>query len=324
MKRLLNILCYCLLPFLSVAQNTDSISTKRTDPYSYFRFNYDNDFFSATDQFYTQGTYFELISPFVKKIPLAHALIPLKGSVNYYGLEFEQDVFTPSSIRRDTVFTGDRPFAALVYLSQFLISIDPVKRIRLNTKIDMGLLGPCAKGKETQQNIHRWLDNIQPLGWQYQVASDYMLNYNIQFEKGIFLRKGFEFIGTTAARAGTIYTDASAGALIRSGWMNSYFQNIGITKYRDASTKKFQAYLFCRGDAKVVGYNATLQGGVFNPTSIYTIGPDKIERIVFTGSYGLVITYKRLSLEYTKVYLTPEFYKGFEHAWGHCNISFCF
>jgi lipid A 3-O-deacylase len=143
-------------------------------------------------------------------------------------------------------------------------------------------------------------------------------------EKGLIVTNGFECIGTTAARAGTIYTDVSAGAMLRAGLMNSWFDHLGISRRPEKFKRKFQAYLFCKGDAKAVGYNATLQGGLFNRTSIYTINADKIQRIVFTGSYGIVVSYKRLSLEYTKVYMTPEFYKGFEHAWGHCNITVCF
>lgn len=324
MKRVLPVLPLLLSSLLSAAQPADSLSKNSTSKDSYFRFNYDNDFFSATDIYYTQGTYFELITPWIKKIPLSHVLLPLKGATNYYGLEFEQDVFTPSSIRRDTVFTGDRPFSAAVYISQFLVSVQQEKKMRLSSKIDFGLLGPCAKGKETQQNIHRWLDNIQPLGWQYQVASDYIINYDLLFEKGLFLRKGIEIIGTAGLRAGTLYTDAAAGAMLRTGWMNSWFRNLGLTRYDKENTRKFQAYLFFKGEAKAVAYNASLQGGVFNHTSIYTISADKTERVVYKGAYGIVLAYKRVSLEYTKVFLTPEFYKGSDHSWGHCNISVCF
>ena len=307
-----------------IAQDSDSLPASSTSRDSYFRFNYDNDLFSGTDRFYTQGTYFDLISPCVQVVPLKYLLPSLKQSVNYHGIAFEQDVFPPSTIRSDTVLAGDRPFSALVYLSQFRISVSKEKELRLSSKIDFGLIGPGAKGKETQQHIHRWTNNDQPLGWQYQVAEDYMLNYAVQLEKGLFIRNGFECIGTAAARAGTIYTDASASGLIRAGWMDNYFEHLGLSKKPKKFNRKFQYYVFCKGDVKAVGYNATLQGGMFNKTSMYILSSDKIQRIVYSGSYGFVFAFKRLSVEFTKVFITPEYYNGPDHSWGHCHVSVCF
>jgi lipid A 3-O-deacylase len=46
------------------AQKADSLKQDH-----YFRLNYDNDFFSATDRYYTQGILAELILPGIKKSP---------------------------------------------------------------------------------------------------------------------------------------------------------------------------------------------------------------------------------------------------------------
>ncbi len=67
------------------------------------RLQYDNDFFSATDRYYTQGIHLTIIHPVIKYSPISYALIRLKNqSLNYYGLEIAQDCFTPKSIRYDT------------------------------------------------------------------------------------------------------------------------------------------------------------------------------------------------------------------------------
>lgn len=299
---------------------TDSLKTKER----LFRYTYENDFFSATDRYYTQGIYFELILPSFKKAIFSKTLIPLRhANINYYGINIERQGFTPVSISHEGIFYGERPFACVFYLSHSLISINTQKRIRLNTKLDLGIIGPMAKGEEEQKAIHKSLVNIQPLGWENQIANDYVVNYDLLYEKGVIEKKHLEIVGLAGCRAGTLYDDISGGVLIRAGWMNSYFENLGIVKHSQAK-KKFRCTLFARGEVKIVGYNATMQGGVFNKKSIYTLPDSNITRVVATTSAGITISYKRLSLEYAKFYITPEFKNGVDHGWGHIVIFFCF
>ena len=92
-----------------------------------------------------------------------------------------QDCFTPASIRRDTFLRGDRPFAATMYLGHFKISNREEKKQRLISEIDLGAIGPCAVCEEEQKGIHRSLLNIQPLGWEFQISNDVLLNYRMRY-----------------------------------------------------------------------------------------------------------------------------------------------
>ncbi|HWY34995.1 MAG TPA: lipid A-modifier LpxR family protein, partial [Nitrosopumilaceae archaeon] len=177
---------------------------------------------------------------------------------------------------------------------------------------------------EEQKDIHRWTKNIQPLGWQYQISNDIILNYSIQYEKGFLNSNYFELIGLTKIRLGTLYDDLSTGFLIRTGIMNSYFVNLGLVNQPNNKLHNFRCYFFAKGEIKAIGYNATMEGGALNKKSIYTIPPQDIDR--FTGILytGITISYKRLALEYTQSFLTPEFKNGLPHGWGHCNITVCF
>lgn len=332
----LRILIFFQLLFSSAVAQSDSTTSeiKISKPESYFRVNYDNDFFSATDRYYTQGIYLEFIFPFIKKSPLSKLLIPLnKNSINYYGINLEQDGFTPRSIRHDSIYFGERPYASVFFVSHFLVSIAKGKKQRLTSRFDLGIIGPDAKGEEEQKAIHFALKNIQPLGWEYQIAGDYVINYNLKFEKGLYVKKKFEFIGFAASRIGTLYDDLSLGILLRAGRMQSYFDNLGlnaaskkksIQNVSPVINKKFQFHAFSKGEIKTVAYNATMQGGFFNKNSIYTIPSNDIKRIVAIAYVGVVISYKAMSLEYTKAYISPEFKNGLHHGWGHCNITFCF
>lgn len=320
---------FLFLVFISLGlrSQTDTIQKPLDKDNRYFSFNYDNDFFSATDRYYTQGVYLELIAPFIKRSPLSRLLIPLnKRSQNYYGLMARQDCFTPGSIRYDTLNYLDRPYAATMYLSHFLISIDELKRRRFTTKLDLGIIGPCAVCEEEQKGIHRALVNIQPLGWENQLSTDYIVNYTLGLEQGLFTSRYFEAMASGDLRAGTIYDDISLGIMIRGGFMAGYFKQLGIIKnapdsYRDKN--KFQLYGFAKAKTRFVGYNATIQGGLFDK-DIHSLPASSINRYVLQGTYGIVIAYKRFSAEYTKIIQTPEFVRGRDHGWGHCNLTFCF
>ena len=172
------ILLFTLYVTSSIAKS-DTLPTIANKQERYFKFNYDNDFFSERDRYYTQGVYLEFIMPFVKKSPLSKLLISLdKTANNYYGITLEQDVFTPRSIRVDRIYYTERPFCGVFLFSHTLASINKEKKQRLNTRLDIGLIGPEAMGEEEQKGVHHALDNIQPQGWEYQISTDFIINYN--------------------------------------------------------------------------------------------------------------------------------------------------
>lgn len=300
------------------AQAPDSLSK----PESYLNINYDNDFFSATDRYYTQGIQVQFIHRIVRYLPFSYALICLgKGSRNYYGLNLEQDCFTPKSIRYDTINYLERPFAATAFFSHFLVSLDSRRKQSLQTQLDLGILGPCARCEDEQKAIHKALVNIRPLGWEAQIAEDYIINYRLKYEKALLYSPYAELMANGAIRAGTLYTDGSLGIHFRAGWMNPYFSNLGIEKQ---GGRRFQLYAFLRANARAVGYNATMQGGLFHTNSIFIIPGKDISRLVYDGTAGVHLVIRRVQLEYSRSYITPEFIRGVDHGWGRVAFSFCF
>ncbi len=290
---------------------------------NYVKFNYDNDFFNATDRYYTQGVSLTFTLPILKYSPVSYGLIRLnKRALNYYTLQLEQNCYTPNNIRHIGVFYGERPFSATFFVSHSLNSINTSKKMLLQTQIDLGIIGPCAKCKEEQIAIHTALVNIQPLGWENQIQGDYVINYRAKFEKGFINKKYFEMMGNVSARLGSLYTDASVGVNLRFGILSPYFNNLGLEK--NPIHKKYKFYGVFKLNSKLVGYNAVLQGGLWNKETIYVLSDDKVLRGVFEGFAGVVVAYKRFSLEYGRVYLTPEFYGGLDHGWGKCSIIVCF
>lgn len=308
-KYLLFFLAAFIFTFSACSQ-ADSSVFKISDR-KYLSINYDNDFFNATDRYYTQGIKFELVLPGLRKSPVMHLLPKLSNSVVQYGLIAVQDCFTPASIRRDTFIRGDRPYAATMYLGHFKISNSEEKRERLTSEIDVGAIGPCAVCEQEQKAIHKALVNIQPLGWESQIRNDVLLNYRMRYDKNLLSSNYFNLTGLAEFNAGTIYDNASVGANIRLGKMQGYFAN--------ARTKKLQLYGFAQGWVKGVAYNGTMQGGLFS-TSVNTVTAAEISNVVLRGTYGICLTYKNIALEYSKTYITREIKAWWPHGWGHVNI----
>ncbi len=312
------IIILCLSGNVLRAQVPDSLPK----PEGYFKVVYDNDFFSATDRYYTQGIQVQFIHRIMGYSPFSYALIRLgKGSRNYYGLNLEQDCFTPKSIRYDTINYLERPFAATAFFSHFLVSLDAEQKQLLQTQLDLGVLGPCARCEDEQKAIHKALVNIRPLGWEAQIAEDYIINYRVKYEKALFYSPYAELMANGAIRAGTLYTDASLGINFRAGWMNPYFNNLGIEKN---GGRKFQLYVFFRANTRAVVYNATMQGGLFHTNSIFTVPDKDISRVVYDGTAGVHLVIKRVQLEYSRSYITPEFVRGVDHGWGRVAVAVCF
>ena len=85
--------------------------------------------------------------------------------------------------------------------------------------------------------------------------------------------------------------------------------------------KKFRYYLYGQTETSIIGYDASLQGGLFNHSSPYTISSGNITRVTFQGDYGIVVSFRKIYLEYCQSYLTKEFSTGKFHRWGGIRIG---
>jgi lipid A 3-O-deacylase len=283
-------------------------------------FAYDNDLFYGTDRYYSQGVLLDISVPGLSALPLSKILVRLNSQANnYYWAGLEQDCFTPKSILLDTVNRTDRPFCGLLYLSRKLVSMNHLKKRRLTTEIDLGVIGPAAGCEQTQKTIHRFTNNDEPHGWQFQLKNDLLLNYSALLEQGLIVTKYFEAVVSAEAKAGTVYDQAGVGILIRTGKMNGYFQNIGL----DRSSKKFQFFIKAGGKASFVAYNGTMQGGLFTQ-SAHEVAAAQIQKLVYSYNAGAVMAYKRISLEYSQTFISPEITNGLDHGWGRCALMWAF
>ena len=288
----------------------------RTPEERWFRFRYDNDFFTATDQYYTQGIRLELCAPWITRSPLRHVL-PLLGKAGPQrdNLFAQQECFTPTSIRRDTILRTDRPFAAALYIGQRSISTNTDRKQQLTSALSIGVIGPCALCAEEQRGIHKALNNIEPLGWQFQIQNDVILNYTLQFDQRLIASRYAEISGGAGATVGSFRTHADLNLRGEIGLFNSRFDE------PVDNPKKLRISAFLQGNTRFVGYDATFQGGLFNTDDPHVISPSNMERIVLFAEGGVTFRYRGIGLSYTKSFNTRQFTTGRDHAWGSCVIT---
>jgi len=317
MRKLHSLVLLLFVPAIMLGQKIDNMASLRDikSP-NYFRFHYDNDYFTSTDKEYTQGYNFELTSPRLAKNPVNYLFLKPKTSEFKYGISLEHIGFTANNIASDQIQFDDRPFAAAIMIKSFAIATDTVSKTRIASSLNIGIIGPGAFGGDMQKGIHEATGNTIPKGWYNQIKNDVVLNYELTYEKQLLRFHNFFTLQTTAtARFGTLFTNASVGLNATIGLINSPFTSV-------KNKNKFQLYLYTQPLANVIGHDATLQGGLFNRESIYTIKNSDIERFTLQNNYGIVLQYKWLYLEYSRTILTREFSYGSSHKWGGIRMGF--
>jgi hypothetical protein len=308
-----------LLPAVLYAQKIDNTASFRDiQSERYFRIHYDNDYFAATDKNYTQGYSLELVSPGLKNNLVNYLFIKPAGSEIRYGLFIEHIGFTPKNIKSPEIQFGDRPFAAAIMLKSFLMATDIMNTSRFTSSFSAGIIGPGAFGKEMQVGIHKATGNVIPQGWQNQVKNDVVLNYEVGYEKQILKYSNlFSLQSNSSLRLGTLFTNASVGFNAMAGIINSPFTSV-------AKRDKFQFYIYSQPLVNAIAYDATLQGGLFQTSSPYTISTDDIERFTGQLNYGIILKTRSLYFEYFRSMITREFESGSSAKWGGIRLGFTF
>jgi len=300
----------------AMSQKIDNlVSFRDIKSISYARLHYDNDYFAATDRNYTQGYSLELVAPFLETNPVNTLFYKPKDAVKRYGLAIEHIGFTPARYELPEIQVGDRPFAAAIMLKSFMITTNEQQNSRLIAAFSLGIIGPGAFGEEMQVGIHKATGNKIPLGWQHQIKNDVVINYELGYEKQLFrFRELFSLQAQATARAGTLFTNGSIGLNATLGIINSTFTN-------SSKRNDFKLYGYAQPVFHFIGYDATLQGGVFNRQSPYTIASSNVERFTAHYTYGIVLKTKSLYIEYTRSFTSKEFATGEAYKWGGIRIG---
>jgi len=250
---LLNGLCFLPAMVQAVTEDASGINDCKPNESINFRggtVRLENDLFIGTDQNYTNGVAFTLVSHDMSGRLRAECLpVPVRlhaelikflnpdfwddagSSVNTQNVvvKFGQSMYTPKDFSRTDLILDDRPYAGLLYmgLSWNRRKHEPQANLEMldTREITLGVIGPWSLAEQTQNLVHdaRGIDKFS--GWQHQLKNEPAIQFALdQKYKGYrgtdAITPGFsaDSIRSLGVRLGNIETSATLGIEGRIGW----------------------------------------------------------------------------------------------------------
>ena len=286
---------------------------------------FDNDIFSNTDRYYTNGVVLGITAPGLVNLPLNFLMVsPRRNNVVSASLSLHHAMFTPFTTKTEPLLQNDRPYSSTLFLRYSQTSDDALSGIRISSSIDAGVIGDAALGRYFQHSVHSTVPtNDEPLGWETQIKNDLVLNYALTLQKQLYKNGLTEIYAQSSANAGTLHNRVGIGLEAVAGIFSPVITPLPFT-YEELQKNQQNWQFGLKGgfDFRLVGYDATLQGGVFNKSNTFALKPDEIERMVAHVHLGLFARYKKTGISLTQFYLSPEFKEGKQHFWGQIGLEY--
>jgi hypothetical protein len=183
----------------------------------------------------------------------------------------------------------------------------------LSAQWSLGYMGPGVGGKEFQAEVHRVTGNDSPQGWRNQIKDDLIAQVELAYTHRLLRHESlFDLKLELELRGGTLHSDASAGLRLRLGLLGAPLGPPG---------PDLRVYLWAAAQGRAVGFNATLEGGVFNSDSVYTLSANDVKRLVGAAQVGVTLESGFFGLEFSLTVLSPEFSHGRSHGWGQVGLT---
>lgn len=307
-------------------------------------FQVENDSVARTDRNYTSGLRLSYLSPEVavgelpERIARNVPVLDLDRKLRF-GIAVGQSMFTPEDIKARGLIVDDRPYAGWLYLSLSLIGYQDssdevgvtgaVGAVQALT-LDVGMIGPSAIAKSTQNEFHRQIGSPIASGWRNQLRDEpaFVLTYERQWRQwsadevdlGVG-RFDFDLMPHLGAAVGTVMTAASAGATVRFG--QGITRDFGPPRIRPSlpGSGHFRHgdiawYLFAGAQGRAVARDIFLDGNTFR--SSHSIAK---EPLVADLQAGVALNLGDVRISYTQVYRTRESPLLGPHRFGAIAVS---
>jgi len=302
------VLVLSLAPVGAIA--ADSAAEQR--PERFVTLTGDNDFFAGYDHHYTNGIQLAFSADRMPLPNFVRALPPLRGgSEPQINFAIGQRIYTPTDKTRSDPDPLDRPYGGWLYA---LIDI----RVRSGKAVDsvqasLGVIGPAALGRETQNTYHSLIGSDKARGWHAQLDNEpaLLLGYERAWPGLLNTRVGgltADITPKVGATVGNVYTYANTGAVLRIGQNlpdDFPVTDISLGPPRDGyrpSNGRFGWYAWLGTEARLVGWNTFLDGNAFSN------GPS-VKRKSFGNDLqlGLAAVWNKSRLGFTFVRRSKEF-----------------
>jgi lipid A 3-O-deacylase len=324
------------VPASTSAQPTESCSKGSPDWPMQLTLAHDNDFFGRTDRDYTSGTLLSLRYSKLETVPQdgcaqgwlrstalwmnrwPSAALPERDFV----FALAQQLYTPADYRARTTVLKERPYAGWLF-GRWAIHANDSQRSQ-TIAIDLGVVGPAARGESSQNFFHALEGYPRFQGWNNQLRNELGLQASAEWRALLARSPNSRLIGHYGVGVGNIETYLNTGLQWKFGSRLSDSQPIP-SSLRPASPVRANALTqsarslqwFVGIDARAVGHNIFLDGNTRSASHSVTRKP-----IVADLSAGVAWSWGWADLAYTYSLRTRE-YEGqsYNHVFGGVSIS---
>ncbi|MFN2458139.1 MAG: lipid A-modifier LpxR family protein [Chitinophagaceae bacterium] len=331
-----------LLPFcLMILQELHSQDSLSDSKYIGIRFYVENDIFSflATnyDDNYTGGVKIEIFSNFSNAFFTKRILNPLKWDPIQQYISFNVVAFTPFDLGNKDIVRDERPYASYQHFSFGTSFWAQDRKKKASYEILLGKIGKHLAGN-VQEKAHRchWLGitRPEPFGWKYQIAEGGAFAANVRFNYQQILagkpisknKSSFVAVWRNDLNFGNYVSNVSTGIRLlfitgKTSVLNEGEPEIVVPNIREKN--KVQAYVYITPKVKLVMHNATLTGKHLNRSSVHTIDPDDISRLLTEYDAGVQVSYGILRAGYILMGRGKEYAleKKYYHHWGGIHLG---
>jgi hypothetical protein len=240
--------------------------------------------------------------------------------------DLTQQIYTPADTDVANPPPTDRPYAGIL-MGTFGITSDTTTN-RSTFSLGLGMVGPAALAKQTQNWFHSVIGQQQNKGWDTQIGNEPAVQITSsrvwRLKTGSIGNLETEMLPELTAGVGNVRVYVLTGANFRIG--QGLDADFGVARVRpglssgDAftPTRKFGWYFFAGGDGQGVAHDITLDGNTFSDSR-------SVKRTPWIGEMqaGLGLIAWGTRLTYTQVFQTQQFehQKGGLHQFGSLALS---
>jgi len=308
-----------------------------------FTLYWENDFFTGTDQDYTNGlklTWSTAFSRIEDSGPPAWSR-PVYGILPFvdehdsdlaFSISLGQDIYTPQDTESTEVVIDDRPYAGYTYLAAGFHSH---RKNRKNTwEIQLGIVGPASQAESVQNFAHDLVDSDRARGWKNQLKNEVTLDFIYESQWRVWSRKlysnfSFDLIPHMGTRIGMARTYVNGGAELRTGWkLPDDFGSCPIRAGCEVTPpfpvngiRNSSLHLFVSTDGKYVLHDIFLDGNTFRDSHSVDKNP-----LVGEINWGIIWQISRIKITYSIALRSKQFdtQLASNHDYGSVSLSYSY
>jgi lipid A 3-O-deacylase len=303
------------------------------DPYGTLTFSIENDLFSGTDRYYTNGFQLTWRSP---SADLPGPLAWLNDRLEWvlgpgtlrWGASIGQSIYTPQDTERTNPDPRDRPYAGYLYGA---INLNRITELTSRmVELQLGVVGPSALGEFVQNNYHDIFNIRNTSGWDSQLKDEPAITalYEQKSRMPLGSIGGIEaeIIPSATVSLGNVQTYAGLGGLFRIG--QGLDADFGPPRIRPALSgsnwvqprDNLAWYVFAGVDGRAVAHDIFLDGNTWRDSR-------SVDKRVLVGDFqaGVAVIWQGVRFALTQVWRSEEFYgQQGTQKFGSLSVSFRF